>query len=127
MKYFSAYKSSEFSITQKQKRREDLFSLIKKQASPNTLQATSENSNPTPYGYTNGYKIGCTRVYTIQMSVMFPLSCLFLKLAISFLRIKVKNALQRYVFYNTRHLFVGFFCYLYTKGDTNLKFPDFIT
>lgn len=71
MKCFSAYKSSEFSITQKQKRREDLFSLIKKQASPNTLQATSENSNPTPYGYTNGYSFGCTRVYTIQMSVMF--------------------------------------------------------
>ena len=81
MKCFSAYKSSEFSITQKQKRREDLFSLIKKQASPNTLQATiqatSENSNPTPYGYTNGYSIGCTRVYTIQMSVMFsyPACC----------------------------------------------------
>lgn len=93
MKYFSAYKSSEFSITQKQKRREDLFSLIKKRASPNTLQATSENNNPTPYGYTDGYSTGCTRVYTIQMSVMFSLSCLFLKLAISFLRIKVKNAL----------------------------------
>ncbi len=77
MKCFSAYKSSEFSITQKQKRREDLFSLIKKQASPNTLQATSENSNPTPYGYTNGYIIGCTRIYTIQMSVMFsyPACC----------------------------------------------------
>ncbi len=37
------------------------------------------------------------------------LSCLLLKLAISFLRIKVKYASQRYVFYNTRHPFVGFF------------------
>lgn len=46
MKYFSAYKSSEFSITQKQKRREDLFSLVKKQASPNTYKQQAKTVIP---------------------------------------------------------------------------------
>lgn len=49
------------------------------------------NKTPTPSWYV--YTVWAVRTYTKQMSVMSFLSFEFLKLAISFFRIKAKNAL----------------------------------
>lgn len=73
---------------------------------------------------------------TDERHVLLP--CLLLKLAISFLRIKVKNALyinkaiSPALYYKDTFFIIhdtcswDFFCYLYSKGDTKLKFSYFI-